>query len=69
MRMIDRRTDPSWLTRAVEDVTVGGFALVANVLDPTFLEETRRALHRAQSRIGAEVGEERLARAVLHRAW
>lgn len=51
------------LARAAEAVRKDGYCVVENVLAPALIEELRAAMYRAQGRIVAEVGAERLARA------
>lgn len=55
--------DPQWLDAAVANLARDGFVVVEGVADPTLLDRTREAMYRVQTRIRAEVGDERLARA------
>lgn len=45
------------------DLGKDGYCVVENVLSPALIEELRAAMYRAQARIAAEVGAERLRRA------
>lgn len=63
MITLDCKDDPNWLQQAVEGLRNVGYAIVANVLDQSFLESTRTALYSAQKSILAAIGEERLKRA------
>jgi ectoine hydroxylase-related dioxygenase (phytanoyl-CoA dioxygenase family) len=63
MITVDCRRDESWLVRVLEALQHAGVAIVTGVLDDDLLVETREHLYNAQSRIRADVGEERLTRA------
>lgn len=60
---LDCKREPDWLTRTLAAVKEDGSCVVENVLDAAFLEETRRAMYRAQAGMLGELGEARLARA------
>lgn len=55
--------EEGWLEPALESVARDGLAIVEDVLHEDQLDRTRDAMYRAQQRIHAEVGKERLARA------
>jgi ectoine hydroxylase-related dioxygenase (phytanoyl-CoA dioxygenase family) len=61
--VVDCRTDPDWLSRALEFVRLLGYAAVSGVLDEAMLERVRDAMYRAQQQIIADVGQDRLQRA------
>lgn len=58
--MYDCREDPTWLPKTLEAVRHAGYAVVKGVLDPAFVDQTRRAMHRVRDSIVGELGEERL---------
>jgi ectoine hydroxylase-related dioxygenase (phytanoyl-CoA dioxygenase family) len=62
MSLINAR-HPSWLPQVVEEVSRVGYAIVAAVFDPSFLDATREAMYRVQRSIAAEIGQDRLDRA------
>ena len=51
------------LARVAEALRKDGYCVVENVLGPALIQELRAAMYRAQARIVAEVGAERLQRA------
>jgi ectoine hydroxylase-related dioxygenase (phytanoyl-CoA dioxygenase family) len=61
--LVDCRSDPDWLPRALEFVRMLGYAAVSGVLDAALVERIRRAMYHAQQQIGADVGHDRLQRA------
>lgn len=61
--LVDCRTDPDWLPRALEFVRLLGYAAVSGVLEATLLERVRAAMYRVQKAISADIGEDRLHRA------
>ena len=63
MDTVDAKRDLDWLGRTLEGVRHKGFAVVTNVLDSSFIEQTRAAMYRVQEKIQKDVGEERLQRA------
>lgn len=52
-----------WLEQAQHALNTAGYAVVTGVLSPSFVEECRGALYRAQAAILADIGHERLERA------
>jgi ectoine hydroxylase-related dioxygenase (phytanoyl-CoA dioxygenase family) len=52
-----------WLPGLLQSLQDVGYAVVEDVLDPSFLDATRDAMRRVQRRIVEEVGRERLQRA------
>ena len=52
-----------WLAPALERLARDGYFVLERVLDESFLEQTRRAMYRAQQAIVRDVGAERLDRA------
>jgi len=60
---VDCRRRADWLPCVAEAVRTVGYCVVENVLDAELIEELQPAMYRAQQRIVAEVGEERLRRA------
>ncbi len=61
--MISSRDDQEWLAQTLEAVRDVGYALVEGVLEPEFLDATRRAMYDVRGRIAADLGEDRLRRA------
>ena len=61
--VIDSKTDPDWLARALQTMRTLGFVAVSGVIDEPALARIREAMYRAQKAITAEVGQERLQRA------
>ncbi|HEV2475478.1 MAG TPA: phytanoyl-CoA dioxygenase family protein [Candidatus Dormibacteraeota bacterium] len=61
--IVDCRSDPDWLPRALEFVRLLGYSAVSGVLDAALLGRVREAMYRVQNQISAEVGRERLQRA------
>jgi ectoine hydroxylase-related dioxygenase (phytanoyl-CoA dioxygenase family) len=57
------RRDRAWLERALASLRESGAAVVEGVLDAEFLDETRRAMYRAQAGILQEVDRSRLEQA------
>jgi ectoine hydroxylase-related dioxygenase (phytanoyl-CoA dioxygenase family) len=57
---VDSKRARDWLERVLESVNDDGFAIVLNVLDSTFIENSRAAMYRAQEAIRHEVGQQRL---------
>jgi ectoine hydroxylase-related dioxygenase (phytanoyl-CoA dioxygenase family) len=55
--------ESGWLNKVLVSLECVGFAIVEQVLDLGFLEETRKAMYRVQEKIQAEIGLERLRRA------
>ena len=55
--------DQGWLEQALAGLRYAGCAVVTDVLDETFLAETRDAMFAVQRAIREEIGEERLDRA------
>jgi ectoine hydroxylase-related dioxygenase (phytanoyl-CoA dioxygenase family) len=62
MNPIDGR-DPQWLSLLADALACDGCCILTGVLDEPVLEQLREAMYRAQERIHAEVGVERLRRA------
>lgn len=60
---VDCRRRADWLPSVAEVVRREGYCVVENVLGAGLVEELRAAMYRAQKRIVAEVGAERLRRA------
>jgi ectoine hydroxylase-related dioxygenase (phytanoyl-CoA dioxygenase family) len=60
---VDCRRRTHWVSFVAEAVRNEGYCVVENVLDAGLIEELRAAMYRAQKRIVAEVGAERLRRA------
>src|SRR5258708_7870622 len=60
---VDCRRRADWLPSVAEVVRKEGYCVVENVLGTGLVEELRAAMYRAQKRIVAEVGAERLRRA------
>jgi ectoine hydroxylase-related dioxygenase (phytanoyl-CoA dioxygenase family) len=52
-----------WTSNALEGVSAVGYAVVEDVLSPSFIKSTRDALYRAQEKILRDLGKERLERA------
>jgi ectoine hydroxylase-related dioxygenase (phytanoyl-CoA dioxygenase family) len=63
MTIVDCKNNEGWLQQTLEGLRHVGYAIVANVLDPSFLEATRFAMYDAQKKIRDHVGEERLRNA------
>jgi ectoine hydroxylase-related dioxygenase (phytanoyl-CoA dioxygenase family) len=61
--ILDPKRTPDWLEHVLEGLRHVGFAVVTNVLEPSFIERARDAMYRVQEKISAELGEERLNRA------
>ncbi len=55
-----QREQPVWLPRVLASLSCLGYAVVENVLDSNFLEDSRTAMYSVQDRILSEVGAERL---------
>src|SRR5258707_6464830 len=60
---VDCRRRADWLRSVAEVVRKEGYCVVENVLGTGLVEELRAAMYRAQKRVVAEVGAERLRRA------
>ena len=58
-----REKNRNWEREVFEDIRASGYAVVAEVLDDSFLRTTREAMYRAQEAIRRDIGEELLARA------
>jgi ectoine hydroxylase-related dioxygenase (phytanoyl-CoA dioxygenase family) len=52
--------DAGWLRESLEALAYQGCIVVEDVLSPTLIDDTRKALYRAQTEIHREVGTERL---------
>jgi ectoine hydroxylase-related dioxygenase (phytanoyl-CoA dioxygenase family) len=63
MLVVDCRRDGDWLALTLEALRHEGCAVVSGVMDPPFVEETRRRMYQVRSPIVAAVGEDRLRRA------
>jgi len=63
MTIVDCKNNEAWLQQTLEGLRHVGYAIVANVLDPSFIETTRSAMYDAQKKIRDSVGEERLRNA------
>ncbi|HEV2140171.1 MAG TPA: phytanoyl-CoA dioxygenase family protein, partial [Candidatus Dormibacteraeota bacterium] len=61
--IVDCRSDPDWLPRALEFVRLLGYSAVSGVLDAALLGRVRSAMYRVQDEISADVGRGRLQRA------
>ena len=61
--MIDRRADANWLELALEGIRYAGFAVVTNVFDSAFVEESRARMYAVQKAIQNDIGVERLKNA------
>jgi ectoine hydroxylase-related dioxygenase (phytanoyl-CoA dioxygenase family) len=60
---IDCKSDPDWLSKALETMRMLGYVAVSGVLDAGSLARIREAMYKAQKAIVAEVGSDRLQRA------
>ena len=60
MVTVDSKTDHDWIERSLEGVRAVGFAIVTNVLDSLFIENTRAAMYRVQKKMLRDIGKERL---------
>ena len=63
MVVVDCKRHRHWLGDALAALGDDGFCVVEGVLDAKLLEQIRPAMYRAQERIRAEIGRERLERA------
>ena len=61
--VIDCKTDPDWLAKALDTMHTLGFVAVSGVIDQPALARIKEAMYRAQKAIAAEVGQDRLQRA------
>ncbi len=57
---VTHKSDPDWLSRALNSLSCVGFAVVQNVLEPDFLDAARLAMYRANEQILKEIGLPRL---------
>jgi ectoine hydroxylase-related dioxygenase (phytanoyl-CoA dioxygenase family) len=57
------RLDPDWLDQTLAGLHCLGYAVVTDVLDAAFLENTRSEMYAVQEAIHQEIGKERLERA------
>jgi ectoine hydroxylase-related dioxygenase (phytanoyl-CoA dioxygenase family) len=60
MLIVDCKRDTRWLPFVIEALKYAGCAVVTNVVDEPFLEQTRRCMYAAQAAIRREVGADRL---------
>ena len=55
--------NPTWVDDVVENVRTVGYAVVEEVISPSFIQTTRDSMYRTFEAIRRDVGEERLVRA------
>lgn len=54
---------PDWLAGVLHDLSKDGFTIVENIIDSTFLDETRRRMYAVQKSIETDIGLDRIKRA------
>jgi ectoine hydroxylase-related dioxygenase (phytanoyl-CoA dioxygenase family) len=61
--VVSARRDEDWLDRVLAGLRYAGYAVVEDVLEASFVDETREAMYEVRDAIVADVGSDRLERA------
>ncbi|HTA77722.1 MAG TPA: phytanoyl-CoA dioxygenase family protein [bacterium] len=60
MVRVNSKKDLNWLAKALEGLKIEGYAIIEDVLDPQFIQESIKGLHRVEDIIVPMMGKQRL---------